>query len=140
MTKFGKILIFINLALSIGMAAVALGLYSNRIEWAGAKPNESEGEINKLKTEITNQQALFGPNVQRWLKEKNDLAQQEALQARARRFYAEKLELLDKGKGQNQPIDVLVFNNGQLQLDAQGLPVLQPSPNKNLLGAQPQDQ
>src|SRR6266496_4002673 len=98
MTTFGKILIFINLALSVGMAALALGLYSNRIEWAGAKPNESEGEIAKLTTEIKNQQGLFGPAVAHWNKEKRDLAEEEDLQARARKFYGEQLELLVKGK------------------------------------------
>lgn len=140
MINLGKILVFLNLALSVGMAALALGLYSNRIEWAGAKPNESEGEIQKLNVEIKNQQGLFAPAVHRWNKEKTDLERQEALQARARKFYAEKLDLLVKGKGPGQPIDVLVFKDGKMQLDANGLPVLQASPDKRLVGRDPQEQ
>ncbi len=140
MTRLGQILIFINVALSIAMAGLALGLYSNRIEWAGAKPNESEGEIAKLNVEIKAQQNLFNSAVLRWSKEKSDLEKQEALQARAREFYAKQLDLLVKGKGPGQPVDVLVYNNGQLQIGADGLPTLQRSRDAQMLGREPQEQ
>ena len=65
MTKLGKALIFINVALSIGLAAFALGLYANRIEWGGAKPSDSDSEIARLTTDIKNRQDVLVKSVAR---------------------------------------------------------------------------
>lgn len=125
MTTLGKILILINVALSIGMAAFALGLYANRIEWAGAKPSDSEGIITGLTTEIKNRQDLLGRSVLRWKQETTELARREAFQLQARDFYAKQLLALQNGKGPGQPVDVLVQGQGEFKLDPQGRPILQ---------------
>jgi hypothetical protein len=125
MTTLGKLLILINVALSIGMAAFALGLYANRIEWAGAKPSDSEGVINTLTTEIKNRQDLLGRSIVYWKREAAELARRETFQLQARDFYAKQLQALQTGKGPGQPVDVLVQGQGGFKPDAAGRPILE---------------
>lgn len=139
MTKLGKYLIFINVALSIGMAAFALGLYSNRIEWGGAKPSDSDSEIGRLTTDIKNRQDVLVKAVTRVKRDRADLARLEAFQVQARDFYAKQLRELETGRG-GQPVNVLVYNDkGALQTDANGFPALQPGA-QNLRGRDPLEQ
>lgn len=132
MTRLGKLLVYLNVALSIAMAGLALGLYSNRVDWAGTKPSESEGELKKFETELNNKREHFGRSVTRWRQEGKLLSDAEAFQAMARPWYAQQLELLVKGRGPRVPVDVLVYNGGVVRLDPKGLPMLQPSPDKAL--------
>ena len=55
MTKLAKILIFITVALSIMMAAWALGVYTNHIDWSANKAtgDRSAGELAKRIDRIT---------------------------------------------------------------------------------------
>ena len=133
MTLLGKFLIFVNLALSVGMAAVALGLYANRIDWAGTRPAESESELKRLDAEIKNKKDLLERSYRRWDFEGKELARLEATGTKARQWYAEQLALLEKGRGANVPIDELVYQDGKIQLDANGYPKLQPSADRQVV-------
>src|SRR2546421_2250777 len=42
MTKLGKILVFLNLAFSVAMAAWALGVYTQRIDYATPKATQTQ--------------------------------------------------------------------------------------------------
>jgi hypothetical protein len=54
MTRLGKLLVFVNLAVSVGLMAWALSLYTNRVNWLDATTAEGkvEGQITTLKKEI----------------------------------------------------------------------------------------
>src|SRR5438132_179081 len=55
MTKLAKILIFVTVALSVAMAAWALGVYTNYIDWSATKAtgDRQAGELAKRIDRIT---------------------------------------------------------------------------------------
>ncbi len=54
MTLAGKILVFANLMLSLGMAAWAMGLYTQRVNWTNTStPEAGPGELKKREDRIT---------------------------------------------------------------------------------------
>jgi hypothetical protein len=57
MTQLGKTLVFVNLALSLAMAAWALGIYTGRVDWSGkGGPGAAKGEFGKRQDD---RKALF---------------------------------------------------------------------------------
>jgi hypothetical protein len=53
MTLFGKILVFLNLVVSVLMATWALGIYTQRIDWNGkGGPDKPPGEVPKRQERI----------------------------------------------------------------------------------------
>jgi len=53
MTLAGKILVFANLMLSLGMAAWAMGLYTQRVNWTNkSAPEAGPGELKKREDRI----------------------------------------------------------------------------------------
>lgn len=140
MTKLGKLLVYLNLLFGVGLAALALGIATNRIEWVGAKPSESKGEIEKVDADIKAQQDLFERSTQRWQFERRTLASLEQKRRADQQWYAQQLKAMEDGKGPNLPVDVLVFENGQLKLDKNGLPVLEPARDRRWLAIKALDQ
>src|SRR5260370_38642657 len=51
MTTFGKVLIFLNLVLSIAGAAWAMGLYTQRINWTGKARGDGSEDKSKALTD-----------------------------------------------------------------------------------------
>jgi hypothetical protein len=113
------------------MAAIALGLYSNRIDWTGTSPAASTGNIKELKATLTQQGDLYKQAVLRKDNGQALLARLEESRASNQRWYAEQLQRLLIGKP-GQVIAELTFQNGRLQMDRNGLPVLTPSADKRL--------
>src|SRR6266478_4333470 len=128
MTQLGKILVFVNLVFSLVLAAFALGIYTNRIDWVGPSASQSEGEINKRVADIKTLTEVYNRSTARWLREYANLPAQEKQRKDNETWYAQQLAALVEGKGGNQPIDILVFQNGALQLNQQQLPQLGPAP------------
>src|SRR5439155_23529040 len=120
MTRLGKILVFVNLVFSLVLAAFALGVFSNRINWTGTAPGQSEDEIKRRDSEIKNLQDLYAGNVRRWQQEYADLPAQEQQRKANQEWYAQQLTAV--AQGGNQPIGVPVFQGGGLQLAPQGRP------------------
>ena len=61
MTTFGKVLVFLNLVLSIGAAAWAMGLYTQRVNWTGkASADGTPGKIKDLADKINQRYAVLG--------------------------------------------------------------------------------
>ena len=55
MTRYGKILVFVNLALSVTFLAWSIGLVSNRIYWHTPPADGGEkviGQVDQLKAQI----------------------------------------------------------------------------------------
>lgn len=131
MTRLGKILVFVNLVFSVVLAGIALGIFTNHIDWVGVPPNQSEGEIKKREAELTTLKDLFNRNVTRWQREYAELPRQEQSRRDLQAWYAQQLEAVRQGPA--QPIKVLTFANGALALDQQERPQLGQAPNAGWL-------
>src|SRR5437588_3739135 len=61
MTMFGKILVLVNVAFSVAMAAWALGIYTQRIDYSTPKATAERqaGEIAQRQEQIKQLQALL---------------------------------------------------------------------------------
>ena len=71
-TLIGKLLVFFNLVLSLMFAAMALGIYTNRIDWPGTAsptvPGEKVlGEYGERKEAIQKQEQVASTALTRWL-------------------------------------------------------------------------
>ena len=68
-TMLGKTLVFVNLTLSIVFAAMAVGLYTNHIDWPGGggpSVDKSQGEYNKRKAERLEREKIAQQAMARW--------------------------------------------------------------------------
>ena len=154
MTKLAKILIFITVALSIVMAAWALGVYTNHIDWSANKAtgDRSAGELAKRIDRITllrsvlsgtagNKEAAEAVKDYRLITEKKDRPEEMAGGAEnhwriawARLYGLEYYrwdyqnwyaQELKKLETGNDKVMTVVYNEGVLVLDKNGRPQLQ---------------
>jgi hypothetical protein len=138
-TMFGKILIFANLVLSLVFATMALGIYTNRIDWPGtASPlvqgEKVLGEHARLREEIRDQEKVASAALTRWLDLTKQVADLERNRPIALAWYADKINILDTGKdraGKAEAVTALVHKDGNL-LFQNGQPVPGPNPNQPL--------
>ncbi|MGE3805380.1 MAG: hypothetical protein AB7K24_11965 [Gemmataceae bacterium] len=141
MTRLGKALVYLNLILSLGLATMALGIYTNRIDWAGkATAGEREGEHARLRAEIQSQYEIYAMARRAYDDEAVALFQIEELRPKERQWHNEQLSLLETGinlAGQPVPDDlaVKIFNydeKGRLRTDPTGRPMMMAHPDKRL--------
>src|SRR5260370_21271258 len=121
--RWGRILLFANLGLSLMFAFWALGVYRHPMDF----PSESETRKKEIEGY---KKVLAGTGDGRGAEARWQLAQHNLKAAEARRpelvkWYAERLEALRSGPGQPQ---ALVYDKaGKLQIEPQtGRPVLAP--------------
>jgi hypothetical protein len=139
MNLFGKILVFLNLTLSLLLAGLALGISTNRIDWPGTGrtvPGElAKGELGKKKVELQHWTGLATQANSTWQVASVGLLKVEDERRANQKWYEDQLDVLagrDKsGKPVAGAIGTLVYNKGQLQLDQQGRPALQAAPLKS---------
>jgi hypothetical protein len=118
MARFGKILVFVHLGLSLCFAAWAVALYTNRVDWTERKatPTRPAGVLVGLKADYdTIAKDGVRPADLRWRYRRSVLNYQEALRPYERAFYARELALLDTGLTPNRPAR-------QVNRGAEGLP------------------
>jgi hypothetical protein len=121
-TLIGKILVVATVVLSLMVAAFAVGIYTNRIDWPGTA--SAPGEYTKRKTEVDEAQKAAGIALARLEDASKDLAQLEARIPKDQEFYADKLTILQEGQDKaGAPQPVQVFTAGRP--DELGLPMLQ---------------
>ncbi|GIW81797.1 MAG: hypothetical protein KatS3mg105_3604 [Gemmatales bacterium] len=133
-TRIGKILVFLNLILSLGMATIAVGIYMNRIDWVGTDSSEErQGQYERLREEIDSLRASLARAYGRWQEQVTHLAKLETTRRQRREWYDVRLQELKTG---NQPIKQLVYENLMLKTDRNGLPVLVVHPDKRLKAKQ----
>jgi hypothetical protein len=141
-TTVGKILVFANLVLGVVFASMALGVYTNRIDWPGARTasytgEEVRGELAQRVKDVKDAELVASAALTRWQDMTKKLYDLE-LKARptAQAWYADKMMILDQGKdraGQQQPVTSLVHNkDGQLVVFQNGQPVPGPIANQPL--------
>src|SRR5438105_5003555 len=98
MTTLGKVLIFVNLALSIGAAAWAMALYTQRVNWTG-KPSAdgTQGKTKELADKINQRYAAFTVAQARFDSEPRLLFVAENYRAAAQATYSQQLAALNSG-------------------------------------------
>lgn len=151
MTALGKFLVFFNLACGLAFGGIALGLYTNRINWpgtsqAGASPEAAQGELGKRKQETDQlkenvlrvrtrwKDALYGnPKIVSTdaLDAKiQGLIKLEELRPQRQAYYQEQLTIRRTGKNVemkdvDNPVKDLDYKEGKLQVDEKnGYPIL----------------
>jgi hypothetical protein len=122
MTRLGKILVFLNLALSLAMAFWALGVYTHHVDWwtPAATPDRAQGEVFRRRDRILTQDQSSGlwRNVQtaetRWKSGTVALLTlQPWVPANAKWYQDQLTELHDKA----DPAKALNYKDGLLVLD-----------------------
>jgi hypothetical protein len=140
MTLVGKILVFVNLVLSMTLFAWALGLYTQRIDWAprlslfeqdpnrpGKKLELAPGVLREKHAEI--EKLLYGQKAAeaRWQENHKVLQDLERLRPIRQAFYADELLILAEGRDRNdQPAKILEMKevDGVLVIEREGRPPL----------------
>jgi hypothetical protein len=122
MTKTAKILIYLDLALSLAFAFWAMSWYSNHVDWTDAKTGEftrRAERIKELDVARNRADARFQSSLAAVGQEEQRIPELEA---------AYKAELESLRTGNQTPRDP-VFAGGELQVDAKGLPKMGPVQN-----------
>jgi hypothetical protein len=122
MTLLGKILVFLNLALSMLLASWAFGVYANRIDWSDNKGDEKKGqpagELVSRKAEL-GESGRPGPlwmglrtAEASWLEARRKLGREEDRIAGDRLWYYAEMEHLRTGATAVNPARAVVFTDG----------------------------
>jgi hypothetical protein len=122
MTSTAKVLIYLNLALSLAFAFWAIGWYSNHVDWTDAKTGEFARRAERIK-ELSTARDRVDVRYQTALAA---VAQEEKRIPELEAWYKAELESLRTG---NQAPQDPLFANGELQSDAKGLPRMGPVQN-----------
>jgi hypothetical protein len=123
MTFVGKIMLFLNLALSLGFAMWAFALYTNRIDWTTTKSADRPGEYARRDAELQTLKAALTRGEGRLDVAKGGVQLNEEKIPKFQAWYKEQLDKLRTGKN---PVQAVVMKDGRLELDPDGLPKLGP--------------
>jgi hypothetical protein len=123
MTFLGKILVFVNLVLSLCFAIWAFALYTNRIDWTTTKGTDRPGEYARRDTEMQGLKAALTRG-----EAGVDVANRsvQAEEERIPKYVAWYKDQLDKLRAGKDPVQALVMSGGVVALDAEGYPKLGP--------------
>ena len=148
MTLFGKILVLLNLALALMLAAWSFNVYANGVDWTDRKDAKSTpprmGEFAVRAAKLDELWKNVAPAQKDWLDQRDVLAKEERRLAEERVWYDKELHYVLFGPAKNKNVlnvataDKPDAKNGQILLDEQGYPQLVPirDPNGNALQLQ----
>jgi hypothetical protein len=148
MTQFGKILVLLNLALALMLAAWSFNVYANGVDWTDHKDAKSTpprmGEFAVRAAKLDDLWKGVAPAQKDWLDQRDALAKEEKHLAEERIWYDKELRYVLVGPAKNKGISDISLapqpdaKNGQILLDDQGFPQLVPirDPNNNPLQLQ----
>ncbi len=104
MTRFGKLLIFLNLMLSITFAGWAAGVYSQRIDWAPARSlftgeliEDRPGRVKELNDQVKGLAALRDLGEVRWQNATLLMVHEQQHRSSYQEWYAQELTTLRTG-------------------------------------------
>ncbi len=140
MTRFGRVLVLLNLALSLMLAAWSFNIYANGIDWTDRKDTKSTPpRMGRFAVNAATLDELWKgvPAVQKdWLDGRAALAKQEKGLADERVWYDKEIHYVLVGPAKNKGVfDVAIATQddpntgakkGQVLLDEQGFPQLVP--------------
>jgi hypothetical protein len=129
MTLFGKILVLLNVTLSLLMAAWAIGVYTNHLHWGIDKSvQQSEFEVNELRDRLASGKGAslydnLGTAEARWKTASPVFQTMEPLWAKNQKWYQEHLAELQTSA---KPVKTPSYKAGQLEFDPNnfGLPLM----------------
>jgi hypothetical protein len=137
MTVLGKLLVLVNVFISVFLATWAFGVWTNRIDWSNAKggPDKVAGEFARRDALLTTLYAAVPPAEAAWQAERSELFDQEHRRAEDRAWYQAQLDHLRGKATAADPARTLVYadqddeqrglKKGQLALDPKtGRPLL----------------
>jgi len=133
-TLLGKLLVLATTALSLLFLGIALGLYTNRINYPGGGQAQGaeavQGELTRRQEEIKGLKEALDRGRSRFFTARADLAAVEKQRPEVQRWYEEQLVILRTGKnlaGQPvaEPVRMLTYKNGRLVPDRTGAPTFE---------------
>lgn len=120
MTIVGKILVLINVGISLLMATWAMAVYTNRIDWSNTPPKEAEGipagELKKRQDEVARLWKEWAPADQSRSSARRTVADRESRRVGDRDFYAREMYHLWSGATKDDPARTVVFVGGGVAL------------------------
>jgi hypothetical protein len=140
MTLFGKLLVLLNLALALVLAAWSFNIYANGIDWTDRKDTKSTppriGQFALRKEKLDELWKGVAPVQKDWLDERVQLAKEEKRLADERVWYDKELHYVLTGPAKGRGVlEVAIaakddpatgVKRGQVLLDNQGYPQLVP--------------
>jgi hypothetical protein len=138
MTRFGKFLVFFNLAFSLLLATWAFSLYANGIDWSNskAKGDQPPGVFTVKEDELKDLWQGLPPAQSTWLASRQTLQTEESRLVADRKWYDDEMNHVFVTANAANPVgEVAVapkddektgIRKGQILLDAKGFPVLTP--------------
>jgi hypothetical protein len=131
LTQTGKILIFVNLAIALGMCVWSFGLYSGRIDWSNnpAKGTQPAGELTKRIAALRQVDGALQTAETRQREASSQLRKFELRVPRDAQFYKQQLALLDSGINDQNPGQMVEYKDGEVQTRADGLVNMNPAPD-----------
>ncbi len=131
-TLAGKILLFVNLVLSMMFAAWAVAVYTNHVDWpgGGVGADRAQGEYSRRQAEITEAQKAAGLALARWQGATDTLVKLEDARPKYQQWYAATLKALE---GEGDSVKGLVLQNGQLVPFQEGPAIAGLKPRQTLL-------
>jgi hypothetical protein len=138
MTRFGKFLVFFNLAFSLLLATWAFSLYANGIDWSNrtAKGEQPPGLFAAKEAQLKDLWQGLPPAQSGWLAARQTLRAEESRLVADRKWYDDEMNhVFVTANGANPVGEVTVapkdderadVRKGQILLDAKGFPVLTP--------------
>src|SRR6516162_2924960 len=126
LTGLGKLLVLLNVALSLGLAALAFGIYSNRIDWPGTTPPSGgeKAEFAERKAALEEAQKAARIALGRWEEAGAKLAHLEARRPKEQEFYVQSLQNLEGKDAAGNPVQGAIkvlatqVRGGKAELDA----------------------
>lgn len=118
MTILGKIVLLLNLGLSLAFAGWALGVYMNHVPLASRTPEGQEkivGKVEVLGNQVKKQYQVNAPAEARYQTSRDALLKLEAQRPQLQKWYAEQIDIITKGE--NVAVLELAVQNGQLVMD-----------------------
>jgi len=140
MTRFGKLLVFLNLGLAVMLAAWSFNLYVNGIDWTDRKDTKTTppkmGQFALRAAQLDELWKNVAPAQKDWLGERNKLANEEKRLAAERLWYDKEVRYVLYGPAKARGIREIALavkddpttrvKRGEVLLDAQGYPQLVP--------------
>src|SRR4051812_43155826 len=119
MTTFGRILVLVNLVLSVSVMVWALGLYANRIDWSDQKgrADQPPGELAKRQARIDELVNAIRPAEAAWAKPRTEILALEKQRSGDRAWYLAEVEQMRSSATAANPARRVVYDRGIPALD-----------------------
>jgi hypothetical protein len=137
MTTWGKVLVFVNLVIALGMAAWSFALYTGRIDWSNkpAKGAEPPGELAKRQARL---REFDNPdNGSLTIAERRQRAAAIQLRTFEQRrprdaaFFAKELADVQNNVNAQNPLKVVQFKAGAIDVNPDGIVIMVPFQDRN---------